>query len=126
MIYRQLAPEQRYQIEAGLGTGMRKSEIARQIGVHRSTVYREIRRNSDLRLDGYKASPAIRAARERHERKKKHRIDDAAWAMVRSLLRCEWSPEQISNRLKLEKRAAVSHETIYLYVYRDKNKGGDL
>lgn len=126
MSYRQLTPEQRYQIEAYLGTGMTKSEIAKRIGVHRSTVYREICRNSDVRLRGYKACPAVWAVRERHRQKRKRRIGEETWARVEVLLGVEWSPEQISKRLKLEGLSTASHETIYLRVYRDKLKGGDL
>jgi IS30 family transposase len=48
------------------------------------------------------------------------------WALVASLLRREWSPEQISGRLKLEQQPVVSHERIYQYVYADKRRGGTL
>lgn len=126
MSYQQLVPEQRYQIEASIGIGMSRTEIAKKIGVHRSTVYREMGRNSDLRLAGYRAISADAAARDRHKRKKKRRIEGATWARVKGLLEKEWSPEQISKRLKLESRGEVSHESIYLYVYTDKRKGGEL
>lgn len=105
---------------------MRRSEIAGRIGVHRSTVYREIKRNSNVRLVGYKAYPAIAAARERHRRKRKRGIAGEIWAMVEELLELDWSPEQISKRLSLEGLPSVSHETIYLRLYRDKLKGGLL
>ena len=125
MNYQQLTLKQRYQIEAGIGTGMRKNEIAREIGVHRSTVYREIRRNSNLRLAGYRAISAFAAASDRHEQKKKRCIEEATWVRVTSLLKKLWSPEQISNRLKLEGHGTISHESIYLYVYKNKKKGGE-
>lgn len=104
--------------------GMTMSEIAKEIKVDKSTVSREIRRNSTPYR--YNPSRAIRFARERHENKRKCRIDGAVWARVESLLLQEWSPEQISGRLKLEGFGSVSHETIYLWVYRDKEKGGEL
>ena len=126
MNYQQLTLKQRYQIEAGIGTGMRKNELAREIGVHRSTVYREIRRNSNLRLAGYRAISAFAAASDRHEQKKKRCIEEATWVRVTSLLKKLWSPEQISNRLKLEGHGTISHESIYLYVYKNKKKGGEL
>jgi IS30 family transposase len=103
---------------------MTMSEIAKEIKVHRSTVWREIRRNSTPYR--YNPSRAIRVARERHQRKPKRRIDHETWAMVELLLGHEWSPEQISMRLKLEGCGSVSHETIYLHIYRDKQKGGVL
>lgn len=125
MGYRGLTQEQRYQIEAYLRTGIKKSEIARQIEVHRSTVTREIGRNSS-ELWGYNSSRACRTVRDRHRDKRKHRMDEATWARVRSLLDLEWSPEQISKRLKLEGLTSVSHETIYRHIYRDKQEGGEL
>jgi len=123
--YKQLTHEQRYQIGACFGIGMKKSRIAREIGVHRSTVGRELRRNEFGRWY-YNPSRACRMTRERHERKRKYRIDRQTWARVETLLKLEWSPEQISERLEMEGRPGVSHETIYLYIYRDKRTGGDL
>lgn len=124
MSYRQLTQEQRYQIGACLRIGMKRSEIAKEIKVHRSTVSREIGRNSTPYR--YNPSRAIRLARERHERKRKRGVDHETWARVEGLLRLEWSPEQISMRLKLEGCRSVSHESIYLRIYRDKQEGGAL
>jgi transposase, IS30 family len=124
MSYRQLTQEQRYQIGAGLKMGMSKSLIAKEVQVDRTTVWREIKRNSTPHR--YNPSRAIRLTRERHERKRKYRIDEATWSLVGKLLRRGWSPEQISKRLALEGYRAVSHETIYRHVYRNKREGGDL
>jgi IS30 family transposase len=104
---------------------MKRSEIAKEVKVHRSTITREIGRNGSGRW-GYNPSRASRAARERHQGKRKHRIDCQTWARVDLLLGLEWSPEQISMRLKLENLQSVSHETIYLHVYQDKEEGGVL
>lgn len=125
MKYHQLTQEQRYQIWGCLRMRMKRSEIAREVGVHRSTITRELRRNESGRWK-YNPSRAIRMARERHERKIKYRIDKVTWARIESLLKMEWSPEQISERLKLEELMSVSHETIYRHIYRDKQEGGDL
>jgi IS30 family transposase len=46
--------------------------------------------------------------------------------MVHDLLRTEWSPEQISGRLRDEGRLSISHETIYRYIWQDKGQGGTL
>jgi transposase, IS30 family len=122
--YRQLTQEQRYQIGAFLRIGMKMSEIARQINVARSTVWREIKRNSTPHR--YNPSRAVRLARERHESKRKRGIDSGTWAVVDRLLRLTWSPEQIAERLKVEGRASVSHETIYRHIYQNRHEGGDL
>jgi transposase, IS30 family len=125
MSYRQLTPEQRYQIEANLSIGMKLSDIAKKIGVHKSTVSREIRRNGGG-ISKYNPSRAIGLARVRHRDKRKCRIDCQTWARVESLLMLEWRPEQISARLVIENFPTVSHETIYLHVYKDKLAGGTL
>lgn len=125
MSYQQLTQEKRYQICLGLRMKMRKSEIAREIGVHRSTVTRELRRNESGRWK-YNPSRAIRMANERHEQKRKYRIDAERWAMVEERLKIGWSPEQISERFKLDELMSVSHETIYRHIYQNKQEGGDL
>ena len=42
------------------------------------------------------------------------------------MIRREWSPEQIAERLRLEGGLQVSHEWIYQFIYADKQLGGDL
>jgi IS30 family transposase len=48
------------------------------------------------------------------------------WAEVERLIRLDMSPEQAAERLALEGRLQISHETIYLHIYADKRRGGDL
>ena len=45
---------------------------------------------------------------------------------VLGLIREDWSPKQISGYLKKQENIAVSHETIYKWIRRDKQNGGDL
>jgi IS30 family transposase len=45
---------------------------------------------------------------------------------VEQLILEDWSPEQISNWLRLEEDIHVSHEWIYQYILRDKKRGGSL
>jgi IS30 family transposase len=104
--------------------GMKKSEIARMVEVHRSTVGREVGRNSTVYR--YNPSRAVRLARERHKYKKKREVDKRTWARVEILLEQDWSPEQIARRLELEGLPTLSHETIYRRIYRDKQEGGTL
>jgi hypothetical protein len=62
MSYRQLIQEQRYRIGAYLRIRIKRSEIARMINVGRSTVWREIKRNSTPHR--YNPSRAIGLTRE--------------------------------------------------------------
>jgi transposase, IS30 family len=123
MIYHQLTQEQRYQIYALKKTGHAQAEIAAVIGVHKSTVSRELRRNQGGR--GYRPQQAQQMAQNRRA-KAMPRISAKAWAVVENLLRQEWSPEQISGRLKKEQKICISHEWIYQHVLADKGAGGDL
>ena len=51
----QLTESQRYEISSYLQKGKSKDEIASLVGVHRSTIYRELRRNKFKPSDRYDA-----------------------------------------------------------------------
>jgi IS30 family transposase len=68
MTYRQLTPEERYMLAALRRQGLNQAEIDRSLGRHRSTVCREVRRNS-TRADGrYRAFTAPERANGEGER----------------------------------------------------------
>ena len=130
MKYQQLTLEQRYIISHLRKQGFNKSEIARQMGRHRSTISRELARNSYRGVDSsYRYSRADREAIARRRRSRRNRhYTEGDFAIVRRFLRKECSPEQIVGiirRFKLMKRR-MSHETIYQYIWRDKAAGGQL
>ena len=124
MSYTQLTQEQRYAIYALNKRGETQTKIAETIGVHKSTVSREIRRNTGGR--GYRYKQAHRFAMKRRKCKANKRITDEDWNEVEKYIRKEWSPEQISGRLQKEDNGNISHEWIYQYIWRDKEDGGDL
>ncbi len=124
MTYTQLTREQRYQIYALKKAAHNRTEIAALIGVHKSTVSRELARNGGGR--GYRPKQAHALATARHLAAYRPRISDQTWARVEQFLRQQWSPEQISGRLHLEKQPGVSHERIYQHIYADKRAGGTL
>ena len=122
--YTQLTQEQRYQIYALKKTGHLQSKIAEFIGVHKSTISRELGRNIGGR--GYRAKQAHEKAIKRRTGKVTPRIKSSDWESVEALIRFELSPEQVSKRLYSERSIRVSHEWIYQHVYRDKHSEGDL
>ena len=124
MSYTQLTREQRYQIYALTKAGHLQVEIARVIGVNKSTISRELSRNTGLR--GYRPKQAHRLALERRREKVKPRISHEEWQRIEVLLRQGWSPDQVGHRLELEGRRKVSHERIYQYIDADKKAGGEL
>lgn len=122
MEYTQLTQEQRYQIYALKKMGHNQTEIADCIGVHKSTVGRELKRNRGKR--GYRPKQAHEKAIQRRG-VRYFRITVEVWQMVKGKLEVDWSPEQISNWLQ-EKGVQISHEHIYQYVYANKRVGGEL
>ncbi len=107
--------------------GFSRADIAKAIGVHASTVCREIRRNSPPRSDGklkpYRASYAHRKAQELARRPKPAKLAEHAElrAYVEAKLRENWSPEQISHALLVDfpdrQDMRVSTETIYQSLF---------
>jgi len=124
MRYRQLAREQRYQIKALMKQGHNQTQIAANIGCHKSTISRELKRNRGWK--GYRPHQADELAYDRQCEAYRSRIAWKTWQEVERLLRQDWSPQQIAGRLKFEKQPTVSHECIYLYIYAEKRRGGTL
>jgi IS30 family transposase len=121
--YTQLTQEQRYQIYALKKMGHYQTEIAKFIGVDKSTIGRELKRNQGLR--GYRPKQAHNFAMNRRQQRQ-CRIQPETWELVEAKLRLEWSPEQISGWLLRYYHIQVSHEWIYQYILSDKQAGGDL
>jgi len=122
--YKQLTREQRYQIQALLEGEHTQTEMATILKVHKSTISRELRRNRGLR--GYRPKQANTFAIQRRMAVHSSRIPTSHWERVETLLREDWSPEQISGWLAREEGIAISHEWIYQHVYQDKRHGGEL
>ena len=124
--YHQLTSGERYALKALRRQGLSKAEIGRAMGRHRSTIGRELARNSraDTGYRPYTADEMTRARRRRSRRNR--RFTGADWDLVVARLEKQWSPEQISGRLRRKGKLRISHETIYRYIWLDKKRGGDL
>lgn len=124
--YRQLTQEQRYQIWSLHDSGRSNRWIAEHIGVDRSTIGRELKRNSTE--SGYepKVAEELSQARKRQAAKASKRTD-ALDTIIVGKLRQGWSPLSISERLSLEKKTdadCLSHTSIYRLIADNKAVGG--
>ena len=127
MTYYQITSEERYTIAALRREGFCSAEIARRLGRHRSTISREVRRNSSPSDGCYRPSKAIERTNGRRSRSRRNQyFTKADFALVEKKLKADWSPEQISGHLRLHGELSISHETIYTHVWRDKEAGGHL
>jgi len=123
--YKQLTSVQRYQISVLKRIGHSRTEIAIELEVHKSTIGRELRRNTGER--GYRPKQADEKACERRENAAhKRRISAEVWEVVEEKLRQDWSPEQVSGWLEKRQAIRISHEWIYQHILADQRAGGDL
>jgi len=125
--YRHLTYDKRCHIYILLKSGHPKTEIAYLLGVHRSTITRELKRNSGGKgyryLQAQEKASARRAAASGAPRKMKPGL---VREIEEKLTQDQWSPDQISGWLKSQGRASVSHERIYRHIWKDKKNGGGL
>jgi len=126
MNYQQLIDSQRYQIEAYLKANYTITQIAKELGVHKSTISRELKRNSKKR--SYNANYAVIVAKERKKESFKHTVfnENMKRYIEAKLINFQWSPEQIKGRCDLDNEPMVSLERIYQYIYQDQSVGGKL
>ncbi|MBT7066791.1 MAG: IS30 family transposase [Verrucomicrobia bacterium] len=124
MSYRRVTVFERRCIHRWRQAGFNQSEISRRLDRPRSTVSREIARNSGG--SGYQHRQAERMAQERARRPGPRKFTEELKAEAESRLREGWTPDMISGRGRLEERPWVCKETIYKHIYADAKAGGDL
>ena len=125
--YTHISVEQRIKIEALFKAGHKASFIAKQLGIHRSSIYRELKRNQ-TKTGKYNAVFAQELSEEQKERFSHNRSFTFSMEkfIIEKLSKEQWSPEQIWGYCKENNIDMVSHESIYKFVYQDKDKGGLL
>ena len=131
MQYKHLRTHDREVIQKMNDQGASLQRIADKVGVHKSTVSRELRR---LGKENYFAAVAnqvaahSRAGANQLRTKKHHR---PLFVEIMCRFKKKHSPEQISGRLKLDypddPKMRISHESIYKLLYETaRNEGIDL
>lgn len=121
-----LTSEDRCKIEALYSAGVTATKIAQQLGRNKSTISRELSRNSVDSM--YQYEEANKLAKKRRSCGGAPKITGDNWTLVRMLLYLKWSPEQISGWLKDNPGVGfyVSDQWIYEYIHKNQAKGGDL
>jgi IS30 family transposase len=125
MKYTQLTLEKRYHISALKKLGYSQKNIALELDVHPATISRELKRNT---FNGkYQPISAQIEYVSRQKKKNKHKaVTKVIEKYIRKKLKLDWSPEQISGRMKIDIKQSIHHETIYQFIYRNKANGGRL
>jgi len=127
--YKHLTIEERYHISALKKAKFSQKYIANEIGVSESTICRELKRNSSTQRQSYSAKSANNVAvlkRKYASQKSNLKLDTKAKNIIKKYIILDWSPEQITSRLKIENKLDISHTRIYQFVEQDKLNGGEL
>ena len=126
MSYSQLTSGERSTISAMRASGYRPCEIARCLGRHAATIYRELKRNPHVSggYSGYHAQQ--KANKRRRETRCKPNYGPRHWRLVIFWIKQKWSPEQITKNFRKLGIVVPSHERIYQYIWDDKENGGTL
>lgn len=122
MSYSHITSNQRIELSALLKAGITKKKIAEQLGLHRATLWREIKRNNrpgkqyNARIAQMKLKRRRKNANTKGDKIKNN--EDLRDYIIKRLKQF-WSPEQIAGRIKLEmSKTIVCHETIYRFIYK--------
>ena len=117
MNYKHLSIAERELITIYRAEGKSIYKIAKLLGRHKSTISRELARNSGEYLPSKAQARYLRRRKKCHPHKLLE--NPALFALVKKLfLGCQWSPEKIANRLKLENYPIqISYKTIYRAIY---------
>ena len=111
MSYHHITIIERIKIETYLELGLKSCQIARKLGVHKSTFSRELRCGNDT----YSAQ----ATQTHNEQLAKQMGRKSSWTPelkqeIEERLQSSWSPEQICSRYQLENRSMVSFKTQFV------------
>ena len=125
--YHQLCAEERVQLATLRYQNFSLPRIAQILGRHRSTLWREVRRNRAPYDGGYRSARAHERAVARRKRSRRNQqFGSAEMGRVEALLRQQWSPEQVAGYLRRRGELSISHETIYRHIWQDRRRGGNL
>ncbi len=123
-IYKRLSLAEREEISKGIYAREKSCKIAKRLHRHPSTVSREIRKQVKKRRWCYSATKGDKIAQDNRKltgRMKKLEANPYLLLYIQTKLKQEWSPDEISKRLKLEypndMNMRISHESIYQYLY---------
>jgi len=121
--YKQLTSDERDLIAVHKANGFSISDIAKMLNRNKSTISRELSRNSSKTTKTYLSNQAQKRAEKRKkqaamkEELKCHKIRN----FVKNKLQEGWSPGVIAGSLASDpSNLKISHESIYLYIYKKR------
>jgi len=131
MSYTHFSEQERYVIYHLKLYGLSLREIGRHLDRHHTSISREIERNGSSHTVYYHGNAQPQAkARARLPRHHRKRSNKRLYNYVTHRIRQDWSPDEVSKRIKLDypnnQHMRCSIETIYQWVFKDAQEGGLL
>jgi IS30 family transposase len=121
--YKHLSQNEREKLAQMFWEHENLGEIAKALNRAKSTIFRELTRNSAPIYNRYTPCRAQTRSVERKSEANTHQRlkTDQIRQYVREKLAQDWSPELIAGRLKIElPGCSISHEAIYQYIYHPR------
>lgn len=131
MSYTHLTKSERFYLEKRIAQGVGISIIAKELGRHKSSLYREKKRNTDPSFGFYSGLRANNISSEtiqkaKHKVKSMSKLSSECMTFILDSLSKRTSPEQICGRLKREHQVSLSVSILYNYIAADRDNGGTL
>lgn len=125
--YKRLDQYDRFEIEKLIATGKNNLQIATALSVHPSTISRERNKFKNQHYSAFKALDfAVEKSLSKRHGKSKINNNPKLKNFVYFYLNLHWSPQQISDTLKLfypfDSTMQISHESIYAHIYVQPKK----
>ena len=117
--YKHLSTIEREIILCGITKGLSISKISKGLGRNKSTISRELKRNTCTESYSPSKAQKLYSNRRRICCPRKKLSNQVVYNLVKDkFLQQQWSPQQISERIRLEKpEYFVSYNTIYRGIY---------
>jgi len=131
MAYTHLTKSERFYLEKRIAQGIGIPTIAKELKRHKSSLYREVNRNTDHSFGFYSGLRAGNIASEtrqkaKHKAKSMSKLPSECMKFILDSLGKRTSPEQICGRLKREYQVSLSVSILYNYIATDRANGGVL
>ena len=101
-------------------------DIANLINVNKSTVSREIKRNSNMHRHYVAIDAQQFSERRKSIPRRPRKLSKEDWQEIEQCIKKHWSPETIAGVRKRDGKRSVSIEWLYHIVRQDKERGGNL
>jgi transposase, IS30 family len=125
--YHHLTQDERCQIYALKKRGFSQVDIASDVRISQGTVSRELARNKGKRGYRFKQAQGVASRRRSAASGVARVMTPSLIARAESMLvGWQWSPEQIAAMLFRVHGTPVSHESLYLHIWKNKRRGGKL